>query len=97
MVTVRMSVVVGKDRRLVIELPDDMPLGPADLIIQPKVSEGLSARAKLMAAGVLVNPRELGIPEGIEYVSDEELEELGILPPGARPSEDLIDEDRGER
>src|SRR5437879_893346 len=95
------SVEVGEDRRLVIELPADVPIGPADVIVKPRTKESVepenpardAARAKLLAAGRLVV--NFGIPEDIEPISEEELEELGHLAPGARSSEELVDEDRG--
>ena len=101
---IRLSAVVGEDRRLVIDLPEDTPLGPVDVVIKPHVTpEPLpvnpareAARAKLLAAGKLALPADMGIPDDLEYISDEELEELGHMAPGSRPSEDLVSEDRGE-
>lgn len=52
-----------------------------------------TVRAKLMKAGVLAT--DLGIPHDTIPVSDEELERTGDMRPGARPSEALVDEDRG--
>jgi hypothetical protein len=53
------------------------------------------ARERLLAAGRLVT--NLGIPDNLEPpASDEELEQLGQLPEGARGSEELVNEDRGE-
>ena len=55
----------------------------------------LKARASLLAAGLLAT--DLGISDDeIETVSDEELEQLGAMLPGARPSEEIVAEDRGE-
>jgi hypothetical protein len=51
-----------------------------------------AARAKLQAAGLLAT--ELGIPDNLEPVPDDELEHLGQMKPDARPSEQLVDEDR---
>lgn len=51
------------------------------------------ARAKLRAAGVLAT--DLQIPADAAPATDEELEQLGKMRPGARPSEELIAEDRG--
>lgn len=92
---------IGEDRHLVLDLPADTPVGPVELVIRPKqaASEPVceltreEARARLLAAGALVT--NLGIPDDIKPISDEELLELGKMPPGARPSEELIDEDRG--
>lgn len=92
---IRIHITVGEDRRLVIDLPDEVPLGPAELIIQPEKAQPVSARDRLMQAGILVHPDEIGISEDIDYASDEELEWLGQLAPGTPPAEVLIDEDRG--
>jgi len=92
MVAVKLSVYVGEDRKVTIQVPDEIPVGPAELTIRPTQTGALSARDVLTAAGVLAT--DLGIPDDTEYVSDEELEELGTMPPGARPSEELIDEGR---
>jgi hypothetical protein len=98
MVAVKLNVVIGEDRRLVIDLPDDVPVGPAEITIQPEIASDESddaLRARLIAAGLLVNPDEMDIPDDIEFASDEELEALGKLPPGAPSIQQLIDEDRG--
>ena len=53
-----------------------------------------TVRAKLMKASVLAT--DLGVPSDIApVVSDDELELMGDLRPGARSSEALVDEDRG--
>jgi hypothetical protein len=52
-----------------------------------------AARAKLLAAGFLAT--DIRAPEGMVPLSDEDLAHLGQRPTGARPSEGLIDEDRG--
>jgi hypothetical protein len=51
------------------------------------------ARAKLLAAGFLVT--DIRAPLGTLPLTPEERLRIGTLPPGARPSEELIDEDRG--
>jgi hypothetical protein len=99
--SITISVMVDEGRRLVIDLPPDVPVGPADVTIKPLGSQTTdienpareAVRAKLLAAGRLA--LDHGIPDDIEPVSEEELEELGRLAPGARSSEELIDEDRG--
>ncbi len=101
MEAVRIPVVVGVDRRLVIDLPATTPIGPADVVIVPRSSDQSqkteTARAevgaKLLAAGFLST--SLHAPAGATSLSDEELARVGRLAPGARPSEVLIDEDRG--
>ena len=61
----------------------------------PNQSERERILAQLRAAGILVKPEDMCIPENLEYVSDEELLEIGILPEGAPTSDQLIDEGRG--
>jgi hypothetical protein len=51
------------------------------------------AREKLQAAGLLAT--DLGIPNNLESVTDDELEQLGQMTPDARPSEQLVSVDRG--
>jgi hypothetical protein len=73
---------------------DKSAVAPKPLL--PKRDKELSrdeARKILRDAGLLVTDFE--IPPDLEPVSDDELEQLGVMRPGARPSEDLIAEDRG--
>ena len=97
---VTISVVVGADRRVVIDLPPTTPLGPADVTIRP--SSGMhssrrltreSARSALLAAGLLTTP--IPAPERSVSLSEEEIARIGALPAGARPSEALVADDRG--
>jgi hypothetical protein len=53
----------------------------------------VAAREKLAKAGILAT--DLGIPEDTTPASDEELERWGEMRPGARSSEDLLNEERG--
>jgi hypothetical protein len=101
MADITIPVIVGKDRRLVINVPEEIPLGPAEIAIHSKENLETSTsnpareatRAKLLAADFLVT--DFGTTEDNEPISEEELEALGRLTPGVRPSEELIDEDRG--
>ncbi len=107
---ITLSVQIPKDRHLVLDLPADTPIGEAEVIIKPhsqtpEVSTEAprdvshtnpareAARAKLLAAGKLVEGDHA--PEGTVALTPEERMRTGTLPPGARPSEELIDEDRG--
>ena len=95
---ITLSAVVGEDRRLVIDLPPDTPTGPIEVTIRsaPRPAKSLTreeARGRLLAAGALRT--DLGLSEPIEHVSDEEIKQLGKLPPGARSSEEIIAEGRG--
>jgi hypothetical protein len=99
---IRIQTTIGEDRRLVIDLPPDTPTGPAELVIHPALSAQPEkklltreeARAKLLAAGKLAT--WIHAPEGTVPLTPEERMRIGKLPPDARPSEELIDEDRGE-
>jgi len=101
MYEVTITVVVGADRRVTIDLPPKTPLGPADVLIVPRLSRVDApnetprevARAKLLAVGALSHA--VHAPAGTVALSESDLERLGRLAPGARPSEELIDEDRG--
>ena len=101
METLTIPVVVGADRRLVIDLPASTPVGPAEVVIRPRASgfretENLArdtARAKLLAANFLTT--NIRASEETVALPAEDIAALGCLPAGARPSEDLIAEDRG--
>jgi hypothetical protein len=101
METITIPVVVGEERRLILDLPASVPVGPAEIVIRPRTT-GAEApaddareamRAKLLAAGFLSTATSA--PPGTMPLSNDDLARLGQLAPGARPSEVLIDEDRG--
>jgi hypothetical protein len=52
------------------------------------------ARKELLAAGYLVTEFDYEFPEDFVPLTPEEILEIGQLPEGARPSEELIAEDR---
>jgi hypothetical protein len=101
MVAVKLLAVVGEDRQLVIHVPDEVPLGPVELVIHstqesPAPSSNPdreAARAKLLAADVLLTHVE--VPEDAVPLTLQERLRIGKMPPGVRPSEELTDEDRG--
>lgn len=64
-----------------------------DMLAEEIRKERRAAREKLANAGILAT--ELGIPEDLVPITDEELEHLGEMSHDARSSEDLLDEDRG--
>lgn len=95
------SAVVGDDRRLVIELPPATPLGSVEVTIRshedlptpmPHPTRA-AARATLLAAGFL--DTTIHAPAGTARLSDAEIAHIGTLPTVARPSEELVTEDRG--
>jgi hypothetical protein len=97
---ITISTTIGEDRRLVIDLPPDTPTGQVELIIRPAQQSTFAnparetARAKLLAAGALSTAHHA--PEGTVPLTPEERQQIGQLPPEARPSEALIHEDRGD-
>jgi hypothetical protein len=97
---VRLSATIGEDRKLTVHVPDEIPTGPVDVVIHAQdVSESAIdtpreiARRKLQAAGILAT--DLGIPDDLAAPSEAELETMGYMTQDARPSEKLINEDRG--
>ena len=98
---ITLSVEIGADRRLIIDLPATTPIGQADLVITPHGKNKAqivnpareSARATLLAAGKLVT--DIHAPEDTVPLTLEERQRIGRLAPGARSSEDLINEERG--
>ncbi len=102
---IRIKAKIGEDRRLVIELPPETPTGNVEIVIQPDIESAdqpdnapsltrEEARAKLLAAGALVT--WIHAPDDAVLLTPEERMKIGKLPPGTRPSEELIDEDRGD-
>jgi hypothetical protein len=99
---ITISVEIGEDRHLVIDLPPDVPVGTAEVTIRPQETSTSNrvvnsarevARNKLLSAGYLVTT--IHAPEGAVALTNEELEKLGQLAPGSRSSEDLLNEERG--
>lgn len=100
---IRLSGVVNEKHELIVTLPDDIPVGPVELLLQPiaildeAANERETILAQLKASGILVKPEDMHIPPDLEYVSDEELLEIGTLPEGAPRTDQLVAEDRGSR
>jgi hypothetical protein len=103
MVAVRVSGVITADRKLEVKLPENIPAGPVDLLIQSTTtSEGdvvnplrEAARAKLAAANRLGQVHVP--PHGMYEPTEDEILAAGTLSPGSRPTHELIAEDRDER
>jgi hypothetical protein len=100
---IKISVTIGEDRKLVLELPSDVPVGKAELTIQP-VAQPEDAPvnptrdemyAKLLADGKIRATRYA--PEDAVRMPDEELMKISRFPPGAPTIADLINEERDER
>ena len=96
------SAVVGEDHKLIIDLPPDAPTGHVQVVVesdepvtveQPSIyinPERERLRAILLAAGKLGTAHVP--PPGTVRPSDDEIRQAGMLPPDARPSEDIIRE-----
>jgi hypothetical protein len=104
MFALKLKATIDVTRKLVIDLPPDTPIGDVELTIlssahndivsEVDLSERGQMYARLEAAGVLTHHP---VPPGIVPLTPEERLQLGTLAKGARPSLDLIDEDRSER
>ncbi len=100
MVAIKLDATVSADHKLIVELPDDVPVGAVKLTIEPQGNAERPpltrerAREILLAAGLLVTT--IHAPEGTVPLTDEEIMQLTRLPPGSPSSLDLINEDRGE-
>ncbi|MDX1995451.1 MAG: hypothetical protein SF029_23915 [bacterium] len=98
MIAVRISGQITEDKKLIVDIPDDLPAGPVELVIRPleQPTAGVenpareAARARLAAAGALSTAHHLKEPFVVP--TEEELLEAGTLPSDARPSEDIIRE-----
>jgi hypothetical protein len=102
MIAVKLSAIVDENRRLVIDVPEEIPPGQVELVIRSEnpVSGAHqntardSVRAKLLKKWALVT--DVGVPEDVEPLTAEALLMAGRLADDARSSLDLINEDRGE-
>lgn len=107
MTAIRLSARVNEKHQLIVTVPDDVPVGPVELLLQPVQtaveptpepnSERERIRAKLLAADFLVNPESLGISPTVKPLPLAERLKIGQMPLGAKPVEMLVDEDRGDR
>ena len=108
MVTIRLSTTVGADRKLVLQLPEEIPAGEVEIEIRvaekspearkpyeiPYNPAREAARAKLRAAGILAESTRA--PEGTVPMSPEEILAIGAKAVGGKSILDLVNEDRGE-
>jgi len=101
------NAVVGEDRRLIIDLPPDTPIGnvmvmvsstesvtPSEASVDVVVNpERERLRAILLAAGKLGTAHYV---EHVIYPKDEEWMNAGRMPPGTPSSEETLRELRGD-
>lgn len=98
MVTIRLTGKLTEDRRLIVDIPDDVPAGDVQLILEvPEASmtpnaATARARAKLAAAGALSTKWKA--PAGMTPPEDEEVIELL---PGSASLDEIVSQDRDER
>ena len=97
-----MTVEVGPDRRLVVDLPAEIPVGPVDVVITAHPAAATAANsareaaaASLAAAGILSTAHHA--PANAASVSAEERARVWAQFSRGRSSDDLIDEERGSR
>jgi hypothetical protein len=98
MVAVKLSAIVGEDRRLIVDLPDDVPPGRVELIVRPvetspgEYSRFDDVRSALLAADFLVTA--VPVPEDAADLTQEAVFALGQRPAGTRSSAELLREER---
>jgi hypothetical protein len=100
-----LSGLVGEDRQLKVDLPDEVQPGQVDLIIVlpdapaagPDDDKLSRLQARLVANGQISRFRLPDPTAGSAPLTDAQLLELGTLPSGARASHELINEDREDR
>jgi hypothetical protein len=102
---IRLSGLIGEDRQLKVTLPDEIPSGPVELTILVPESHTTSThtdqldllRRRLEAHGHIQGVRLPTPTVNPTLLTDKQLMELGTLPPHAKPSHELINEDREDR
>jgi hypothetical protein len=97
MKTITLTATVDESRRLLLTVPDDVPLGQIKVTIElPEAESTLEElRALFLAAGIL--DTSIVVPDDAMELSDEELDEMGRLLAGGDSVVDLINEEREER
>ena len=105
---ITLTTVIDEDRKLIIDLPPDTPMGEVEVQVTVRSTADVNEeaalkdwhteykrlRAKLVEAGSLSTI--WAAPEDAHELNEQELWQLGQMPPDAPPSEVLIREDRGQ-
>lgn len=105
MIAVRLNVVIGDDRKLTLQLPENVPPGEVEVVVRtteptrlneatPVNAAREAARLKLFESGALVT--DFDVPAYGSRLSIDERMRIGTLPDNARSSLDHINDDRGE-
>jgi hypothetical protein len=101
---ITLTTTIDENHRLVIDVPEDMPVGEVEVTITPKSVSPAPARdtltheeirPKLLAAGLLTLTPVA--PPDAEELSEAEEEALAQRISGGRSFAEYIDEDREER
>lgn len=105
MTAIHLNAVIGDDRKLIVQLPDDMPTGEVEVVIRSSHLTEVTgqalynpvrevARRKLMAENALVT--SFDVPADARRLSVEERMRIGTLSETTMSSLDIINDDRGE-
>lgn len=101
MVTIHLTGKVTEDRRLIVDLPDSIPTGEVQLTLEirelPSLANEATARARAKLADANALSATWKAPVGTIPPTEDELNELGTLPPGSPTIAALVDADRDER
>ena len=102
---ITLTATIDENHRLIIDVPEDVPVGDVEVTIRPKETTKVEtkpatitfeeARAKLLAAGVL-SQANFAPPDAVE-LSEMDEEILANQAAGIRTMAEYIDEDREER
>jgi hypothetical protein len=96
-----LTAIVDEKRRIMIDLPDDLPLGPIELVIRPLSDDKHEMtreemRARLIAAGLMKSNVKYA-PDNAEELSPEDRERIGKALASAGPLSELIIHEREDR
>jgi len=102
---IHLSAVIGEDRKLVIDLPADTPIGQVEVVLaiapvtrEPKTTHSNPERERILAK--LFDARLHNIAQELSaspiLITEEDTFRPIKLPPGARPSEEILREIRDE-
>lgn len=92
---VRLKTTIGEDRKLVVELPPNMPVGQVELVVRSLSVTNTSVRDQLTAQGALIT--DIDAPDDAMLLSDDDLLALTTHQPSNRSVLDDVNEDRNER
>jgi hypothetical protein len=97
-----LTAVVDEKRRIMIDLPDDLPVGLIELVVRPLTPDNQhemtreEMRARLIAAGLMTADVKY-VSDDVEELSSEERERIGSILASAGSLSELIIQDREDR